>query len=960
MIRIPTTSLRTSAESIKKATSLFLLILAVAITSNSIVPVDAKLVCSSTKECEDQLRIGSECVDGFCSNPFVEGCFKTMLGSLSEEELAERNLASEVLGALDGRVCNSDDEEEDGSSPVCLPNEFDYFEIRVHNANWESSIFLAWIMQIMLMEVLQVPVTVGRNSGVTEISSFYSPENTMAYSSGPYAWDALRVEDDCENTDEDCVDVLPEVWNGQVSKWTQMMFEGAIEPVDGCGQVGKLGWFVPGATARKDDSLVSYYGLQGEDRRAKLAKCFKRPTTWYEYCEEVSINNCTTPDEFAVHYPEKEAQAGKYFEEGQFTGYFRMLPENDCTLYPETCTGYIVGPICTWSTNVEAQLYWNNIFGLKPDGPSEPNKGYEYSSQIEIWRAANATKSDVIMWWWQPEALVEEFSASDWSFQQIILPTVTDICSEARIGVDDRCQEDIALRRGDPLGSCDYEAHALQKVLSSNLQKKTMAEPESSRSPGYPFIRSMKTTDLEIQSMLKKWMAINKDPYGNDAREMVCSWVVDHVDKLINFIPPGHPKVLDPSGSFNQGYLHFAMALAIFSFLGLLATSGFVHKYRRTKVFVYAQEIFIQMILLGFILVIVGGLLYAYEPTNFSCVARNWLTTLGFSTVLGVVLVKMSTINRIMQNTKKSRRIKVSMRDMFISLGLIVMIDLIFLIAWTVQSPPKAVEKLDLPEEFSTTVKVSLICRSEQIIWSLIPKIWHTLLLLVASVLAFQSRGIVPEFNESRTIGIMVYSHFLFMVFRLIVFFLGIRGDVAPNVFQASISYLYTFDTLFATAIYVIPKCIEAKKDSADYFPRASTSKSFKGNQTPNINPKLNINHGRQPFGLKGFRDESMVVNFESEASVSNLRGRQPRRRTSRSSIEPPLSLKEDSLHEEEWNMMRDANRDSIREEIESDENDAEATKELTHPASNETPIRTNLSSHDATTESDIEGVIDG
>ena len=76
-----------------------------------------------------------------------------------------------------------------------------------------------------------------------------------------------------------------------------------------------------------------------EENRAKLAETFKRPTTWVEYCEEVSIDNCTTPDIFATEYPDTDS-AAKYFADGKYTGYFRLLPENNCTNFPETCTGY--------------------------------------------------------------------------------------------------------------------------------------------------------------------------------------------------------------------------------------------------------------------------------------------------------------------------------------------------------------------------------------------------------------------------------------------------------------------------------------------------------------------------------------------------------------------------------------------------------------------------------------------
>ena len=608
---ISTRKMMTVMKANKNVLTLAFLLSASAFTTNSILPVNAEVFCSSTVECERSFRVGSKCVDGVCTNPFVDGCLRTMFGSLDDDELAGRKFAPEVIEAINGRVCNSDDKRSAIDRGECLENEFEYFEIRVHNSDWESSIFVAWIMQIMLMEVLKVPVTIGLNSGVTAKSSFYSPVNVLEYSSNAYPWEALENKVDCEKTSENCVDVMPEVWNGQASEWNEKMLDGTIEPVDGCGQVGKLGWYIPGATAKRDNSLVSYYGLQGEENRAKLAETFKRPTTWLEYCEEVSKTNCSSPDDVAEYYPQNANQAEKYFEEGLYTGHFRMLRENNCTEFPNTCTGYFIGPECTWDTNVDAQLYWNDIVGLKQDGPSEPNKGYKYFSQIEIWRAANATNSDIIMWWWQPEAMVQEFATTDWNFQQIILPTVTDVCYRSRIAPDARCSEDISVRRGNPLGACDDEAHALRKIISSSLQQKTLMEEEPTRSPGYPFIRALKISDIEIQSMLKEWMAIDNDQYGNDAREAVCAWVIDHMDTLLGFIPPGHPRTLDETGSFDHGYIYFALAATGLGILGILVTGCVVYQYRFTKVFVYAQVTFVFIILLGFLLVAIGGLLYA-------------------------------------------------------------------------------------------------------------------------------------------------------------------------------------------------------------------------------------------------------------------------------------------------------------------------------------------------------------
>ena len=63
------------------------------------------------------------------------------------------------------------------------------------------------------------------------------------------------------------------------------------------------------------------------------------------------------------------------------------------------CVGHVVAPPCTWSTYVESQMYWNNI-SVASGGDLVPNNGYTIPQMIEIYNAANATKSDVLIWWW--------------------------------------------------------------------------------------------------------------------------------------------------------------------------------------------------------------------------------------------------------------------------------------------------------------------------------------------------------------------------------------------------------------------------------------------------------------------------------------------------------------------------------------------------------------------------------
>ena len=112
------------------------------------------------------------------------------------------------------------------------------------------------------------------------------------------------------------------------------------------------------------------------------------------YPTVIDVNNM-----LSARYPETDIEKNSYFVEGLYSGHFRMTDDNDCDMNPDTCVGHVVSPTCSWTTYVENQMYWNNI-SLASAGPKEPNNGYSYSSMIEIWRAANATRSHVLTWWW--------------------------------------------------------------------------------------------------------------------------------------------------------------------------------------------------------------------------------------------------------------------------------------------------------------------------------------------------------------------------------------------------------------------------------------------------------------------------------------------------------------------------------------------------------------------------------
>jgi hypothetical protein len=109
-------------------------------------------------------------------------------------------------------------------------------------------------------------------------------------------------------------------------------------------------------------------------------------------------------------------------------------------------------------------------------------------------------------------------------------------------------------------------------------------------------------------------------------------------------------------------------------------------------------------------------------------------------------------------------------------------------------------------------------------VWDLVVICWNGVLIVCATVLAFQSRTIKQEFNDSQSLGTMIYSHFVFAVLRAVTFNLGGSDStddgvtvgtiptIAPATIAAASSFLLSIDVITAVSIYIIPKIEAARK----------------------------------------------------------------------------------------------------------------------------------------------------
>lgn len=291
--------------------------------------------------------------------------------------------------------------------------------------------------------------------------------------------------------------------------------------------IGEEGWHIPKFTAEKDSSLLSHFGLAGEENRRKLAERFNFPTTWGDYCNEVSPDGCRGNNStVAGRPPESEEETKSFFVEGLYTGHFRKTELNDCDKWPANCTGHFVDYPCGWTSFFIQQAHHLNI-GLKSTGEQPGSDGYTYGQMLEIWYAANWTKSDVIGWWWRPEALYQQFQGTHFELQSVSLPPTNYRCVENRMNIDERCGANDALRVGNREGACDVPPIPNYKLLSTGLFNLVYDPdiPDSLRSPAYDVMKEFTIDGFILGQIFSYWLnSEGVDRYGYDSRDAVCRW----------------------------------------------------------------------------------------------------------------------------------------------------------------------------------------------------------------------------------------------------------------------------------------------------------------------------------------------------------------------------------------------------------------------------------------------------
>jgi 7 transmembrane sweet-taste receptor of 3 GCPR len=455
---------------------------------------------------------------------------------------------------------------------------------------------------------------------------------------------------------------------------------------------------------------------------------------------------------------------------------------------------------------------------------------------------------------WSPEPLFQHYLGTDAEMQQVIRRPYTRECAYAREEWKDECASDLETRIGASEEACGDPVEPLRKLINVGL-KEALDSPDipvEAKSPAYEILRFFTISEIQLGELFDAWSA------APSPRDAVCQWAVENLEQhLIQMVPPTYPRVVRENAHSPFGIT--SMIVGGVATLVVLVTTGFVFRMRNEPSIQYAQIDFLTILLVGSFFVGIGSVLLSAPASQGTCISSIWFVNLGYTLELVPLILKVAAINRLMSAAQELRRIRVKRSVLYKAVASISFVIIAYLAAWTVVSPPAAAIEYSMTDTVTTLTEVvvgkTIYCRdgSDTNTWQFVAVAWNLVLLLCASVLAFQSRNVIQVFNESRTLAMLIYSHFIFVVARISIIYFGDR--VGGSNANYSLSLIYALDQITACGIYFFPKLL-------------STAGSESNSST--------FSFGGSPSHFRGsMRLSSSIVNRRNTADSSNLIKRQ-------------------------------------------------------------------------------------
>ncbi|KAL0966851.1 hypothetical protein UPYG_G00300940 [Umbra pygmaea] len=222
-----------------------------------------------------------------------------------------------------------------------------------------------------------------------------------------------------------------------------------------------------------------------------------------------------------------------------------------------------------------------------------------------------------------------------------------------------------------------------------------------------------------------------------------------------------------------------ALRLTLATFQGLcmlvdLVAMLLVYHFRRNKRIRASGLILLETILFGAVLLYFPVMLLYFTPSVFRCILLRWVRLLGFAIAYGTVILKLYRVLKVFLSRTAQRTPYMTSWRVLRLLGVILLVVLWFLVAWTsavCQTPDLAVALIDAGlTQDGLRFSMCLVDR-----WDYMMAVGEFLFLLWGVYLCYAVRTVPSAFHEPRYMTVAIYNELL-----VSAIFHTIRFTLAP------------------------------------------------------------------------------------------------------------------------------------------------------------------------------------
>uniref|UniRef100_A0A7M4E1P3 G protein-coupled receptor 179 n=1 Tax=Crocodylus porosus TaxID=8502 RepID=A0A7M4E1P3_CROPO len=245
-----------------------------------------------------------------------------------------------------------------------------------------------------------------------------------------------------------------------------------------------------------------------------------------------------------------------------------------------------------------------------------------------------------------------------------------------------------------------------------------------------------------------------------------------------------------------------------FCMLAVFLSMLISYHFRKSKRIRASGVILLETILFGSLLLYFPVFILYFKPSIFRCIVLRWVRMLGFAIVYGTITLKLYRVLKVFLSRTAQRVPYMTSGRVLKMLGLILLLVLWFLAAWTVGMLENIDKNIPLVIRSQTPRGLQFyICDHDR--WDYMMVVAEMLFLLWGSFLCYATRTVPSAFHEPRYMGIALHNELIISTAFHVIRFVMVPS-LHPD-WTLLLFFIHTHVTITMTlALLFIPKFLHA------------------------------------------------------------------------------------------------------------------------------------------------------